>query len=112
MNAETVVGVRLVCRIRNFFEAFESRPQLLAHVQTRRSEFERSKRDERIDPPLHHLSSAGRLHSTASIPKSFTFLFSVLRLIPRKSAALVFTPPHLARAFSIRACSSCSMTSW
>src|SRR5207253_7919834 len=41
--------------------------------------------------------------SAASIPKSFTFLFSVFRLIPRKSAALVLTLLHLANAFSIRA---------
>ena len=45
------------------------------------------------------------IQSIASIPSSFTFLFSVLRLIPRKSAALVFTPPQRPRAPSIRACS-------
>jgi hypothetical protein len=35
----------------------------------------------------------------ASMPSSFTFLFSVFRLIPRKSAALVFTLPHFGQGF-------------
>lgn len=49
--------------------------------------------------------------STASMPRSLTFLFSVLRLMPRKSAARVLTPPQRARARSIRACSIWSITS-
>ena len=44
--------------------------------------------------------------SCASIPSSFTFLFRVLRLMPRKSAAFIFTSAHLPRACSIKAFST------
>ena len=54
---------------------------------------------------------ASLIYSAASIPNSFTFLFSVFRLIPRKSAALVFTPPQRSSARSISACSIWSITS-
>src|SRR5688572_9605981 len=61
-----------------------------------------------------NLMKGGRAsdHSApASMPRSFTFLLSVLRLMPRKSAALVLTPEHLPSARSIRACSTWSTTS-
>jgi hypothetical protein len=37
-------------------------------------------------------------------------LFSVFRLIPRKSAALIFTPAHRDNAFSMSAFSTCRIT--